>query len=198
MSIVVGIDPSLTSTGIAILQDGNPIATKTIGHKTRDGTSYAHRSDRIVSQCRAVIDTLQCNICSRNSTTNVALRDRSRIDLAIIEGPAYGANLPSNHDRAGLWWGLYSKLRALRIPTAVVAPQTRAKWATGAGNADKKLVLANVRQWWPDMHIPNHDIADALVLAAIGAHHLGDQLPFEIKTRHTLGLDAVAWPQVVA
>lgn len=192
--IVVGIDPSLTSTGIAILQDGNPIATKTIGHKTRDGSSYAHRSDRIVSQARAVIDTIQSDIGGRNSTTNVAWR----IDLAIIEGPAYAHANAYTHDGAGLWWGLYSKLRALRIPTAVVAPQTRAKWATGAGNADKKLVLANVRQWWPDMHIPNHDIADALVLAAIGAHHHGDPLPFEIKGRHTLGLEAVAWPEVNA
>ncbi|MGV0627194.1 crossover junction endodeoxyribonuclease RuvC [Mycolicibacter minnesotensis] len=190
--IVAGIDPSLTSCGIAILHNGQPAYLDAIGHPGRDGASYDHRSRRIVSQCRAIITAItECNIGGRNSTPNVA------IDLAVIEGPAYGANLPSNHDRAGLWWGLYSALRAKRIPTAVVAPQTRAKWATGHGRATKTDVLNAVRTWWPNHSIRNHDIADAAVLAAIGAHHHGDPMPFPTKPRHTLALDAIDWPEVI-
>lgn len=179
--IVAGIDPSLTSTGIAILGDGRPLSLRSIGHGTLSGRSYAHRSDRIVSECRAVIDAL-------------ILADDAKPALAVIEGPAYGACNASTHDGSGLWWGLYSTLRARRIPIAVVAPKTRALWATGSGNADKKQILATVRAWWPTTRIANHDQADALVLAAVGAFHAGDPIPFDVKERHTTNLAAVQWP----
>lgn len=178
--IVAGIDPSLTSTGIAVLVDGQPTLLRSIGHGTLSGRSYAHRSDRIVSECRAVI--------------NAVLGAPRPIDLAVIEGPAYGACNASTHDGSGLWWGLYSTLRARRIPVAVIAPTTRAKWATGKGNADKATVLAAVRAWWPNTHIANHDQADALILAAIGAFHHDDPMPFPVKERHTANLAAVQWP----
>lgn len=190
--IVAGIDPSLTSCGIAILAAGQPVYLDAIGHPGRDGASYDHRSRRIVSQCRAIIWALADQCPDRNA----GVQPRMRLDLAVIEGPAYGQNLPSNHDRAGLWWGLYSALRAQRIPTAVVNPATRAKWATGHGRASKTDVLAAVRAWWPNHAIRNHDIADAAVLAAIGAHHAGDPMPFPVKDRHTLALEAISWPEV--
>lgn len=185
--IVCGIDPSLTNTGIAILLDGRPLLLKSVGHGTANGRTYGHRSDRIVSQCRAVIDAIVEGDMAGDQP-----------DLAVIEGPAYGANMPSNHDRAGLWWGLYSTLRARRIPIAVVAPKTRALWATGSGNADKATVLAAVRGWWPETRILNHDIADAAVLAAIGAFHHGDPMPFEVRERHSANLATVQWPELVA
>ncbi|ETZ58020.1 hypothetical protein DKM27_24605 [Mycobacterium tuberculosis variant bovis] len=73
----------------------------------------------------------------------------------------------------------------------------RAKWATGKGNADKRTVLATVRDWWPATRIANHDQADALVLAAIGAFHAGDPMPFAVKERHSANLAAVQWPELV-
>ncbi|WP_062906491.1 RuvC family protein [Mycobacterium avium] len=81
--IVAGIDPSLTNTGIAVLADGNPLSLRSIGHGTLSGHSYAHRSDRIVSQCRAVIDAL-------------ILADDAKPAVAVIEGPAYGALVRSS------------------------------------------------------------------------------------------------------
>jgi Holliday junction resolvasome RuvABC endonuclease subunit len=186
VSTVIGIDPSLSSTGIAILRDGQPTLPTTIGHHSRNGSSYAHRSDRIVSQTRAVIEAI------RNHTP------AGGYDLAVIEGPAYAHHNAYTHDGAGLWWGIYSALRAKRIPIAVIAPQTRAKWATGKGNASKALVLATVRSWWPNVAVRNDDEADALILAAVGAHHLGDVMPFVVKERHSAALENVDWPEVVA
>lgn len=192
--IIAGIDPSLTNTGIAVLCDGAPARLHSLGHGTPNGKTYGHRSDRIVSQCRAVISWLDDNLQGPLGILPLS----KRLDLAVIEGPAYGANMPSNHDRAGLFWGLYSTLRARKIPIAVIPPATRAKWATGKGNADKTTVLATVRAWWPTTHIANHDQADAAVLAAIGAFHHGDPMPFEVKERHTANLAAVQWPEELA
>lgn len=194
--IVAGIDPSLTNCGIAILQHGTPRMGTSVGHAGKDGASYDNRSDRIVSQARAILAAIETTLAAGRPDQRVKFYLDQHLDLAVIEGPAYGQNLPSNHDRAGLWWGLYSALRAKKIPTAVVNPATRAKWATGSGRAEKRDVLAAVRAWWPDHTIRNHDIADALVLAAIGAHHLGDPMPFPVKDRHTLSLEAINWPSI--
>ncbi|MDQ2628403.1 MAG: hypothetical protein M3Y90_15595 [Actinomycetota bacterium] len=191
MAVVAGIDPSLTNCGIAILANGQPRYLDAIGHPGKDGASYDNRSDRIVSQARTIIRAVLEDYDAPDDQTI-----RRHIDLAVIEGPAYAHANAYTHDGAGLWWGLYSALRAKRIPTVVIAPKTRARWAIGNGNAGKKDVLAAVRTWWPNHTIRNHDIADALVLAAIGAHRAGDPMPFPVKDRHTLALDAISWPAI--
>jgi Holliday junction resolvasome RuvABC endonuclease subunit len=188
MSVVIGIDPSLTSTGIAALINGAPLAMKTITAGKKDSPSYGHRSDRIVNQCRAILNALPVE----------------RIDLAVIEGPAYAYHNAYTHDGAGLWWGIFSGLRAQHIPTAVITPITRQTWVigkrTGRGaKEDKREVLYTVRLWWPAAAkaIRNDDIGDALALASIGAAHCGDPLPFEIKERHHNTLESIDWPKVV-
>lgn len=180
MTTVIGIDPSLVSTGLAVLTDGRPTALHSIGYGGHDGDSYATRSRRVRAVCRSVIEW--------------ALRE-VRPDLAVIEGPAYGQFLPSTFDRSGLWHGLYGALDAKKIPIGVVPPQTRAKWATGSGRAEKGEVLLNVREWFPGVRVLNHDIADAAVLALMGAFHLGEAMPFTVKPRHYAGLEAAAWPK---
>jgi Holliday junction resolvasome RuvABC endonuclease subunit len=180
MSIVVGIDPSLTSAGIAILQDGNPVLLTSLGHAGHDADTWLIRSRRIVSQSRAIVAALP-----------------TQIDIALIEGPSYGSKFGDPWDRAALWHGLYAALSAKRVPVAVVAPKTRAKWATGKGNANKAQVLEAVRDDWADWRsrIRNHDISDALVMAAMGACHLGDPLPIRVPEWRVKGLEAVAWPE---
>lgn len=180
MTIVLGIDPSLRSTGLAVLTDGRPTALHSIGYGGHDGDSYATRSRRVRAVCHSVIEW--------------ALRDGPP-DLAVIEGPAYGQFLPSTFDRSGLWHGLFGALDAKKVPVAVVPPQTRAKWATGSGRAEKGEVLGNVREWFNGVKVLNHDIADAAVLALMGAFHLGEAMPFAVKPRHYAGLEAAAWPK---
>ena len=178
--IVCGLDPSLTSAGVAILRDGWPIHVSTHGLKGHDGASYQSRNRRVRWTCRQILDAVA----------------EHAPDLVMIEGPSYGSKFGAAFDRAGLWHGLYAALDAKRIPVGVVAPKTRATWATGNGNADKPAVLAVVRHWWPTWPLGDRDYdkADALVLAAIGAHHLGDPMPFDTKPRHTTGLEKVQWP----
>ena len=187
MSTIVGIDPSLTSCGIAVLGDESiyaPVDIRSllsVGHPGKNTDGWDDRSDRIVSQTRLVLEYTP--------------RDA---DLVVIEDlPSHVKLLPSFRDRCVLWGGIYSALRARKTPIAVCNPKTRAKWASGNGNADKKLVLACVREQWPNTRIHNDDCADALTLASMGALKLGWTLPFEIKDRHHNGLDAVAWPKEI-
>ncbi len=180
---VVGIDPSLAATGLAIIPtDVRGTAAITLGRKGQAGEGWGQRSDRIVAQVRRV--------CSQ-------VPDHTR--LVVIESmPQRMAKpLPSFGDRWAVWFGIYSTLRSRGIPVAVVMPSTRALWATGKGNAKKAEVLSAVREQWSPLRIRDDNQADALVLASMGAHHLGWPLPFETKPRHTTGLEAIEWPEGV-
>lgn len=191
MSVVVGIDPSLSSAGIAILVDGRPAHLRSVGSPAIPGLAghYPERSDRIGRQCRQILATI-------DGWTERTGHDWP--ELAVIEGLAYGANMPSTSERSGLWWRLYAALRGRGVPIAVIAPKTRALWATGSGDADKAAVKAAVKAWWPHArdHIRNDDIADAAALALAGALWLGDPMPFPVKPQHYNRLKAAQWPQL--
>jgi Holliday junction resolvasome RuvABC endonuclease subunit len=198
--IVVGLDLSLTNAGIAVLTDGRPTLLTSVGHD-REGKSHAHRSRRIVSQTRAIISALNNAL---NEGTVRRLEDQQLPDLAVIEDQLeHGPMLPSALDRSALWWGVYSSLLAKRIPIAVMNPTTLKAWATGKTRSPikgeaKRQMLAEVKTWWPAIPVRNDDIGDALALAAMGAFHLGDPMPFEVKDRHRNNMEQVAWPVMTA
>ena len=191
---ICGIDPSLTSAGIAVLTDESiyapvdVLALHAVGRPGKESDGWDERSDRIVAQTWRVLESIP--------------RD---VDLVVIEDlPSHVKLLPSFRDRCVLWGGIYSQLRARKTPVAVCNPAPREKWATGKVVRDlntkqrKARVLEAVREQWPDRRIYNDDVADALTLAAIGALKLGWQLPFKIKPRHHEGLKVVAWPKEIA
>lgn len=182
--IVCGIDPSLTSAGVAILHDGKPIHTSHHGYNGHNGATYQTRSRRVRWTAGQVLTALREHCCNHP-------------DLVVIEGPAYSRNTGSAFDRAGLWHGIYAALDAKNIPIAVSAPGSASLWATGRGRASKSDIIATVHDWWwtqPRLDSITDDEADALVLATIGAFHLGDPMPFDVKPRHTTGLEKVQWP----
>lgn len=177
MSIVCGIDPSLTSAGVAILQDGKPTHVAHYGFSGHKSPPWQFRSRRLRWVCAKVIADIP--------------RDA---DLVCIEGiPEHGRILPSTLDRAGLWHGLYGALDARGHRVAVINPSTLKVWATGNGRAEKADMVGTVDAWWPNVTRCN-DEADAIALATVGAFHLGDPMPFEVKPRHTTGLEKVQWP----
>lgn len=178
--IVAGIDPSLTSAGVAILTNGQPTYLASHGFPGHNAASYQIRSRRIRKQVMDVsVDVL-----------------RYKPDLVIIEEHPYAVRISAGEfDRSGLWHGLYGRFDAHDIPVVVMNNSTAKKWITGRGNAKKPDIVAAVTEWWPDVPVANDDEADALGLAAIGAFHLGDPMPFEVKPRHTTGLSAVHWPR---
>lgn len=177
MSVVCGIDPSLTSAGVAVLQDGKPIHVSHHGYSGTKSMPWRARSRRVRWVCH-----------------HVMLDIPHDVDLVLIEAmPEHGRILPSTIDRAGLWHGLYGALDARGLWPVVVNPSTLKTWVTGKGNADKAAIIAEVESWWPS-EAKNDDEADALGLASIGAFHLGENLPFDVKPRHTTGLEKVQWP----
>jgi crossover junction endodeoxyribonuclease RuvC len=175
---VLGIDPSLTATGIASSAGWTEVVGS-VGVRT-DG--YPERHQRLRAVRAKVIQLLP--------------QVPAVIDLVVMEGPAYSRSSPSAFDRAALWWDLYSRLAGRHIPVAVVAPTSRAMYATGRGNAGKGAVVDAVARRWPLYATEGNDNkADAVVLMAMGLDWLGHPL-CPMPKPHRRALDKVAWPVV--
>lgn len=183
MPSTYGIDPSLTSTGLAYI-DGDDIhvgLARSAGHR---GDSIAQRSQRIVGLADQVASWWPV-ILGPNAAT---------ADLIVIEGPTPGTRGGSVWDRAGLWWRIVDALPVKKV--AVVPPATRAKWATGKGNADKAAIAAVAARLCPHVDLRSSDMADALVLALMGLHALGARPDLDTKYRGEALLKC-QWPDDV-
>lgn len=192
MSLVVGIDPSLTSAGIAMLRDGRPILLRSvsseIGIKSDD-----QRVRRITCQTWNVVNLV---------------RSKGMPDVVVIEKPlTFGTDgTADSYDRYALHVEICRQFQAWKVPIVYVHNLTRCKWATGKGGKSskeltskqhKREVMQAVRATWQPWagHITNDDIADALTLAEIGARGCGDELHFRPRRRHIEAMHtSIAWP----
>ena len=162
---IIGIDPSLTATGIATIDTATgSIECTTIETKTAGENIYA-RLGRIKHIRRYVTEAIY--------NTNA--------ECIVIEAPSYGSKGAGTWERAGLWWLTVAAIteqdwgRLIEVPPAV-----RCKYATGRGNADKDVVMISAVRRYPHAPIEDNNQADAVILAAIGARLTGhpiDDLP---------------------
>lgn len=181
---VVGIDISLTSTGMCSIRDGN-VSVWTVPSRPLGTTldARAERLDQISKKIAAgcLVDDLR----------------RWNLDLVVIEAPSLGQSRQGGtHDRSGLWWLVVDCLRRMGATVVEVPPACRAKYAAGKGNATKDAVMLAVARRYDGLClVSGNDEADALVLAAMGARHLGR--PVEVSplpAANVAGMDGVAWP----
>lgn len=174
--VVTGLDLSLTSCGLAriTIPDGNTTTwNRTSTGKTDD--SLEERADRLINLASYIVE------------------DAFLSDLVVIEGPSFGQGRQSGtHDRAGLWWLVVSRLK---VPVVEVSPAQVKKYATGNGAAKKDAVLASVVRRYSWVDVENNDMADALVLAAMGARHLGHPIEQRQLSEPALSaMEKVRWP----
>lgn len=183
MSVVLGVDPSLTCTGVALVEFG-PYA---------DGC-LPERWETARARWRADAPT---NVDGERRRIRYMLREvlaiaPARIDLSIVEGPAPHAKFRGKPDEmGGFRWMLIDQLLS-RGPVAVIDPMTRALLATGYGRSKKPAVLAAVQAAFPGAHVPDHNVADAVTLAGAGAAQLG--LPVSYGDAQIKAHAKVAWP----
>lgn len=170
---VIGLDLSLTSTGIATNHDTRRIrstGTKTASIHSRSQRLHAIRNE-ILEWCR-------------------------NAELVCIEGPSLHSQHGSAHDRSGLFWLVVDRLIHNDIPVAVIPPANRMKYTVGKGggpSASKDACLAATIKRFPGRDITGNDEADAVILHAMGSDHLG--WPVVIMPDHNrTALTACEWP----
>jgi crossover junction endodeoxyribonuclease RuvC len=172
--IVVGIDPSLTGTGIIVLRNGELGKALTTKNEPKLGT--IERVRRIYEQINNVIENLStCYV-------NAYIGDKRMIrweppSLIVIEGFSYGSKGRGVFDIAYLGWRIREELERYRteddIPWLEVSPSQVKQFATGKGNANKEIVLQQVYKRW-GVEFNDNNQADAYVLAQIGRAYLSE------------------------
>ncbi|UOQ58127.1 hypothetical protein MUN78_04575 [Leucobacter allii] len=182
---VVGLDLSLTSTGVAALSLDTGII-----RLERVRTSGAKDAPLVEVLARI-------GLARRGIISHVPL-DRS---LVVVEAPSHGSRFGKPHERAGLWWQVISELHGRGHVIAQAFPRTRAKYAAGhfpvadpRKGPSKSEIVAATRADFPHLDITNSDIADALAVARMGARHLGS--PIDPSTpQRVQAVAAVRWPE---
>lgn len=170
---VVGLDLSLTGTGVTVIDAG--VHTALFGAKGHKTDTLQMRADRL--------DTLFGQI------VNVIPESA----LILIEQPAYSRTQGSQHDRSGLWWLIVAYLHPFH-DVVEVTPGTLKRYATGKGTATKDKVLAAVVRRYLDVEVTDNNVSDSLVLAAMGSRHLGRPIEESLPKTHLAAMDAVRWP----
>ncbi len=179
MVCVVGIDPSLSSTGIAIGRtgpDGFDVGVQLV-------KSLGHFSDSLPMR-RARLGLLASQI------TDVV--NAAQPDLVVIESPSLASKFGHAHDRSGLWWLIVYEL-AGKFGVVEVPPSNRMKYATGKGQAAKDVVLTCVVRRYPQVPITGNDEADALLLMAMGMRSLGHPIEAPLPQSHRDAMTKVRW-----
>lgn len=177
----VGLDLSLTSTGIAVMGEAGLCEIHNIKSKGTAADGPGENYDRIegiANEFRLWLD--------RNWLKHGYPK------LGVLEAPSHGSRNGKPHERAGLWWAVFGVLHGKGIRVVTVAPATRAKYITGDGRAKKPAVLAAAREMY-GQEIPNDDVADASGLAAMGMRSLGLPVETVLSDKQLEAFEGVSW-----
>lgn len=165
--MVIGLDLSLTCTGVAGVGWTDRIRTKLHGDER-----LAYLENEIVSFIRSA-------------------------DLVVMEGPSYGHSGPRFHeDNAGLRVLVRRYCHRHQLPYAVVPPSNLKLYTAGRGNATKGEVRSAIADRY-GVHTEGagrYDQADAYGALAAASDWLGQPLA-EAPERNRKALAGCQWPQ---
>lgn len=166
---ILGIDPSLTSTGLS--RDGE---VSTIRTQLRGAERLSAVSSIIVDLCK-----------------------ESGVNFVVIEGYSFGSRNSQAHSIGEMGGCIRMRLWEIGVPFVDVPPTVRAKFATGRGNASKHEVISAVSAKTGRVFAGSGgaDECDAWVLEQIGLYHAGES-EFSWPQTHTSALDKVDWSSV--
>lgn len=153
---VLGIDPSLTGTGLVVASDGGEPAEKAlVGTKPGDA----------IPRIKAILDRVHILLTIYNP------------DLVVIEGLSFNSKGGMQFDRTGLHYILrweMAKARVIADQIKIVPPTTLKKFVTGKGNSPKELMLLKTFKRW-GVEFSDHNICDAYCLARWGLAYLAGE-----------------------
>lgn len=187
MTQYVGLDLSLTSTGLAMFYpDGNNDVYTTLVPSKPKATGPAVEKRGKLVRTETYADKLR-----RFQAIAAVIRDQIAYGATVyIEGPSYASVGQATHDIAGSWWNTYRMLsEEMGCLVHVIAPSIVKQYATGKGNAAKDVVMAAVIKRYPDIDILNNDVADATALLALGLRLNGLPLEDDLPATHLKALE---------
>lgn len=176
MTKILGVDASLTATGLAVNADGRFVGSDVIKPERWTRRAPQTQSERV--------DRLHEIVASIIYWT-------ARADLVVVEGLAYDGH-DTRRQLAGLSWLLQSRLHALELRWALIPPSSLRAFAKISPRAPKSEMLARARERF-EVDVVDDNVADALWLAEVGAARLGCPVLSDSPERLSL-LRGAVWP----
>lgn len=181
MTTVVGIDPSLSATGVAVWRDRKIYCTTVRSEEWNDHNGWA-----VPARHSRVCQLLSPHLTGEQGTV-VAVMEQQ------IKPTAEARRGTSTLDVAALRAVILQLLYLYRIPIAYVYPSTLKVYGTGRGDADKAKMLRAVQALFgPTIPVANDNEADASWLMLMGVDHYG-LMPGKVLGSPR-ALDRVTWP----
>jgi Holliday junction resolvasome RuvABC endonuclease subunit len=150
--IILGLDLSLTGTGMSVVQSGAADGKGLLA--TINTTAKTRTEDRLITIRRTVAQA------------------SSGIDAAIIEGLSYGSVGGAQAERSALHWMVRVDLYQMGIPYVVVTPMSLKKFVCGSAKVEKSMMIREVFRRW-NVEAANDNEADAAALAHLGLVYYG-------------------------
>lgn len=114
--------------------------------------------------------------------------------VVVIEGYSFGSGHKA-HNIGELGGVVRVALHEAGHTVVVIPPTSRAKYATGKGNAPKEQVLAEaIRRLGYTGH--DHNVSDAMWLLAMAADQYNVAGRVRVPASHRTALKAVTWPAI--
>lgn len=152
MAIVMGLDLSLTGTGVMAVDDQWRIVER-----------------RLVTSSPKEENTPRLTKIAISIMLSVG---KIRPDLVVIEGPAFGISKTTSIFQLGELAGIVKRdLFTTNHPFIIVPPSQLKKFVTGKGNAKKDLMLLAVHKKYGE-DFEDDNLCDAYVLARYGFQFL--------------------------
>lgn len=172
---IVGVDPSLTGTGVAVADRTCTIASQP------GGDTPAGRLARLEAIADQVV-----HMCPPG------------LNQAVVEAPSLGQHRQAGTlDRNGLWWLLIQQFTRIGATVVDVPPATVKKFATGNGSAAKPdLRMALYRR--AGLDLPDDNQVDAFWLYQIGLHLAGHPDAIPVPQTHRSALNKLSLAEPVA
>lgn len=192
MKLIIGIDPSFSSTGIAIVCDNKLLKSYIVTHckpKVKY-TKIAERCNNIfeyVNYCYSTLSDFPDGDMELLKTQNVIEATKAIISIILLyssqnyeievymEGVAFSSRRTQSLVELGaLNYNIRINLIKLGIPFHIITPSANKKAFTGNGVADKELMIKTFLMLNPSYrslvgYIKMDDIADAYALATFSS-----------------------------
>lgn len=178
--LVVGVDLSITATGIARFAGGDG-QVHLVGSPGLTDKRLPERLDALDALAHLVVAHVR------------GLEDGAP-DLVVLEAMETSKAYGGIAERSWLWYDVARRLLAHGVPVAVAAPAQLKMYATGKGNAGKAEVIDAVARRLPMFETRGNDnLCDAAVLCAMGCATFGRPLA-TLPVTHRRALEKIAWP----
>lgn len=147
---IAGIDQSLNSTGIAIIdaETGLLLHSETIALNKNKKTPRLFGAPRLIYIRNRVMELLK----------------QHQVDFVVLEGYSFGSRGASIFDLGEVGGALRVLVHDLGLPFEIVPPKTLKKYIAENGNADKETMLKSIEEKYK-LSFASSDEADAFGLA---------------------------------